>query len=121
VLVVPMERTAVRMSQDLRADREKEKREPGRVPPSHGRALPGAEAQFVDPARGTVTAQLLVLGATQKVTGFLVLGATALASGAVGGWLARRPGFAVWQERFAGAMMVALGLRLLVTGARGGR
>jgi hypothetical protein len=47
--------------------------------------------QFVDPSRGSVIAQLLVLGATQKVTGFAVLGATALASGAVGGWLARRP------------------------------
>ena len=77
--------------------------------------------QFVDPSRGSVTAQLLLLGATQKATGFAVLGATALASGAVGGWLARRPGLVVWQERFAGAVMVALGLRLLVSGARAGR
>jgi threonine/homoserine/homoserine lactone efflux protein len=77
--------------------------------------------QFVDPSRGPVAAQLLLLGATQKATGFAVLGATALASGAVGGWLARRPGLVVWQERFAGAVMVALGLRLLVSGARAGR
>jgi threonine/homoserine/homoserine lactone efflux protein len=77
--------------------------------------------QFVDPSRGSVTAQLLTLGATQKATGFAILGATALASGAVGGWLARRPGLIAWQERFAGAVMVALGLRLLVSGARAGR
>lgn len=77
--------------------------------------------QFVDPARGSATAQLLLFGATQKATGFAVLGATALASGAVGGWLAQRPGFVAWQERFAGAVMVVLGLRLLMTGARGGR
>jgi threonine/homoserine/homoserine lactone efflux protein len=77
--------------------------------------------QFVDPSRGSATVQLLLFGATQKATGFATLGATALASGAVGGWLARRPGFVVWQERFAGAVMVVLGLRLLVTGARGGR
>jgi threonine/homoserine/homoserine lactone efflux protein len=77
--------------------------------------------QFVDPSRGSVTAQLLTLGATQKATGFAILGATAIASGAVGGWLARRPGLLAWQERFAGAVMVALGLRLLVSGARAGK
>jgi threonine/homoserine/homoserine lactone efflux protein len=77
--------------------------------------------QFVDPSRGSVTAQLLLLGATQKATGFLVLGAAALASGAAGGWLARRPGLALWQERVAGAVMVGLGLRLLASGARASR
>jgi threonine/homoserine/homoserine lactone efflux protein len=56
--------------------------------------------QFVDPERGPVAAQLLVLGATQKATGFAILGATALAAGAVGGWLARRPGWIAWQESF---------------------
>jgi threonine/homoserine/homoserine lactone efflux protein len=77
--------------------------------------------QFVDPSRGSITVQLLVLGATQKITGLGVLGATALASGAVGGWLAQQSGFLVWQERFAGAMMIVLGLRLIMTGARDGR
>jgi threonine/homoserine/homoserine lactone efflux protein len=72
--------------------------------------------QFVDPSRGSVAVQLLLLGATQKVSGLLVQGSVALASGAVGGWLARRSGFVVWQERFAGAVMVALGLRLLFAG-----
>ena len=77
--------------------------------------------QFVDPSRGPVAAQLLLLGATQKATGLAVLGAAALAPGAAGGWLARRPGLAVWQERFAGAVMVGLGLHLLVSGARASR
>jgi threonine/homoserine/homoserine lactone efflux protein len=77
--------------------------------------------QFVDPARGSVTAQLLVLGATQKATGFAVRGAAALAAGAVGSWLARRPGLIVWQKRFAGAAMIALGLLLPTTGAGVGR
>jgi threonine/homoserine/homoserine lactone efflux protein len=75
--------------------------------------------QFVDPGRGSVTAQLLVLGATQKATGLAVLGATAAASGAAGSFLARRPGFVVWQQRLAGAVMIALGLRLVVAGAMG--
>jgi threonine/homoserine/homoserine lactone efflux protein len=72
--------------------------------------------QFVDPALGSVTAQLLVLGITQKATGFLVLSSMALASGVVGDSIARRPHFVVWQERFAGAVMVILGLRLLLQG-----
>jgi threonine/homoserine/homoserine lactone efflux protein len=75
--------------------------------------------QFVDPAQGSVTVQLLVLGATQKATGLAVLGATAIASGAAGSVLARRPGFVVWQQRIAGAVMMALGLRLVVAGALG--
>ena len=75
--------------------------------------------QFVDPAHGSVTAQLLIFGATQKVTGFAVLGTAAVASGAVGGWLARRPSLIVWQERFAGAVMIGLGLRLVLAGTGG--
>jgi threonine/homoserine/homoserine lactone efflux protein len=72
--------------------------------------------QFVSPDRGSVAAQLLVLGLTQKATGLVVQGSVALASGAVGGWLARKPGVLVWQERFAGLVMVGLGLRLLLAG-----
>jgi threonine/homoserine/homoserine lactone efflux protein len=75
--------------------------------------------QFVDPAQGSVTVQLLVLGATQKATGLAVLGATAVASGTAGSFLARRPGFVIWQQRIAGAVMIALGLRLVVAGALG--
>ncbi len=70
--------------------------------------------QFVDPERGSVAVQLLVLGLTQKACGLLVQGSVALASGAVGGWLSRRPGFVAWQKRFTGAVMVVLGLRLLL-------
>jgi threonine/homoserine/homoserine lactone efflux protein len=69
--------------------------------------------QFVEPARGSVTAQLLVLGVTQKATGFAILGATALAAGAVGDWLSRRPRLAAWQRRLSGAVLIALGVRLL--------
>jgi threonine/homoserine/homoserine lactone efflux protein len=72
--------------------------------------------QFVSPDRGSVAVQLMVLGLTQKATGLVIQGSVALASGAVGGWLARKPGFPVWQERFTGFVMVGLGLRLLLTG-----
>ena len=66
--------------------------------------------------RGSVTLQLLVFGATQKITGFLVLGSTALASSAAGALLARRPGWLVWQRWIAGLVMIGLGLRLLLAG-----
>lgn len=72
--------------------------------------------QFVDPARGPVWMQLLLLGLLQKLSGFVILGLVALTSGALGGWLARRPGLLAWQERFAGAVMVILGVRLLLSG-----
>jgi threonine/homoserine/homoserine lactone efflux protein len=71
--------------------------------------------QFVDPARGPVALQLLVLGATQKVTGFGVLGAVALAAGRVGDRMAAKPGMARWQARIAGAILVALGIWLLAS------
>ncbi|MBV9551735.1 MAG: LysE family translocator [Alphaproteobacteria bacterium] len=73
--------------------------------------------QFIDGGRGSVTMQLLVLGATQKLTGFLVLGSTALICGAMGGLLARRPGWLIWQQRIAGLALVGLALRLLLVGA----
>jgi threonine/homoserine/homoserine lactone efflux protein len=72
--------------------------------------------QFVDAERGGVAGQLLVLGGLQKLTGLLILGGTALAAGIFGDWLSRRTGWLVWQERFAGAVMVGLGVRLLLTG-----
>lgn len=60
--------------------------------------------------------QVLVLGAVQKLSGLCVLGTVALVSGTLGGWLARKPGLIAWQERFTGAVLVALGLRLLLAG-----
>jgi threonine/homoserine/homoserine lactone efflux protein len=72
--------------------------------------------QFVDPTHGPVWRQLLVLGLMQKLCGFVILSSAALASGAVGNWLARRPGIIAWQERFTGLVMVALGIRLLLVG-----
>jgi threonine/homoserine/homoserine lactone efflux protein len=78
--------------------------------------------QFVHGENGSITTQLLILGATQKVSGLVVQGAVALAAGAIGGFLSHRPGFVAWRERFAGIVMIGLGVRLLVAGdARGAR
>jgi threonine/homoserine/homoserine lactone efflux protein len=72
--------------------------------------------QFVDPTNGSAAGQLFVLATTQKVLGLISLGSFALTASAAGAWLARRPGFVVWQERFTGAIMIVLGLRLLFAG-----
>lgn len=73
--------------------------------------------QFVDPANGwSVTAQLLFLGGVQKISGFFILGAVAIGTGTIGDWLSRRPGLVAWQERCAGLVMIALGLRLALAG-----
>lgn len=76
--------------------------------------------QFVHPWAGSPALQFIILGTTMKMTGLAILGAVALTSGAVGDWLARRTSFLVWQERLAGALMVAIGARLLLA-AVGGR
>lgn len=72
--------------------------------------------QFVDPHRGSVTLQLVLLGATQKITGVLVLGAYALASGAAGAWVMRHPRARLWQQRLAGCLIIGLGLRMAIGG-----
>jgi threonine/homoserine/homoserine lactone efflux protein len=71
--------------------------------------------QFVDPSRGHVTLQLLVLGLVMKLAALLVEGSIALASGAVGSWLGTHPRFVQWQLRGSGVIMILLGLRLLAT------
>jgi threonine/homoserine/homoserine lactone efflux protein len=75
--------------------------------------------QFVDPHGRSVTLQLLELGATQKMTGMVVLGAYALASGSIGAWIMTRPRMRLWQQRIAGLFIVGLGLRMVLGGGAG--
>ena len=68
--------------------------------------------QFVDPSRGDVALQLVILGIMHKAVGLMVDGSVALLAGSSGNWLQKYPGFAQWQERLVGTILVALGLRL---------
>jgi threonine/homoserine/homoserine lactone efflux protein len=72
--------------------------------------------QFVDPHGSSVTLQLLLLGVTQKMTGVLVLGTYAMASGTIGTWIMKRPRVRLWQQRIAGFFIVGLGLRMAFGG-----
>jgi threonine/homoserine/homoserine lactone efflux protein len=73
--------------------------------------------QFVDPTSSwPVVLQLFVLGAVTKLSNFAILSGVAIGSGTLGGWIARRPTLIAWQERFAGVVMISLGLRLALSG-----
>jgi threonine/homoserine/homoserine lactone efflux protein len=70
--------------------------------------------QFVNPAEGGVTLQLLLLGATQKMTGLLIQSTIAVGAGTIGVLIARHPSLLAWQRRIGGITMIALGLRMLL-------
>lgn len=72
--------------------------------------------QFVHPSAGSPALQFVILGGSMKATGLLILGAVALTSGAFSSWLARNRPIMVWQQRIAGTIMIALGIRLLLPG-----
>ena len=73
--------------------------------------------QVVHPSAGSGALQFFVLGATMKLTGLLILGTVALTSGAFKDWMSRNTSFVVWQQRIAGGIMIAFGVRLLLSPA----
>jgi threonine/homoserine/homoserine lactone efflux protein len=70
--------------------------------------------QFVDPARGSVPAQLALLGATLSLAGLLFNTVLGACSGMIGRWLQRRRGIAVFQRGLLATVMTGLALRLLL-------
>lgn len=70
--------------------------------------------QFVDPARGSVPAQLAVLGVTLSLAGLVFNTALGACSGVIGRWLQRRRGAAGFQRGLLATVMVGLALRLLL-------
>lgn len=74
--------------------------------------------QFVDPARGSATAQIFVLGGVLVGLGLLCDGLYALLAGSLGHWLQRRPRFAQAQQYATGGVYLALGVLTALTGAR---
>lgn len=65
--------------------------------------------QFVDPSRGSATAQVLLLGVLFVALGIGTDSAYALLSGALGGWLRRSASFQRRQRLFSGGVYIALG------------
>lgn len=69
--------------------------------------------QFVDPARGSVAAQVVFLGALFTTTATVWSLTVAASAGTFGNLLARHPRYARAQRWVTGAVLVALGARLL--------
>ncbi|MGZ5085066.1 MAG: LysE family translocator, partial [Usitatibacter sp.] len=68
--------------------------------------------QFVDPASGHATRELVSLGVLYAALALPVKSAVALAAGSLAQRAARHPSALKWMNRAGGAVLVALGLRL---------
>lgn len=68
--------------------------------------------QFADPARGSLTLQMLLLGGVFIVSTILVFGCIALLAGSIGQWLNRSPKTQVVMNRLAGVVFVGLAVKL---------
>jgi threonine/homoserine/homoserine lactone efflux protein len=76
--------------------------------------------QFVDTERGAATPQLLALGATYILLGFVTDGSYALAAGWIGQRLSRSPRTERRKNVFAGTIYLALGATTAFTGHTAG-
>jgi threonine/homoserine/homoserine lactone efflux protein len=70
--------------------------------------------QFVAAQRGDANLQIALLGLAFTAQAAVLFGLLGYFSGAVGGWLSRRPRAGMWLDRIAGMIFIALGLRLIV-------
>lgn len=68
--------------------------------------------QFADPARGSVTLQMLALGGLFIAATIVVFGGIALLAGTIGRWINRSPRAQVVMNRVAGMVFVGLALKL---------
>lgn len=74
--------------------------------------------QFVEPSRGPVPAQILLLGSLLAVMGIVSDGAYALLAARLGGWLRSSRRFAAVQRYLSGGVLVGLGVTAALTGSR---
>ncbi|MDQ4082358.1 MAG: LysE family translocator [Actinomycetota bacterium] len=74
--------------------------------------------QFVDPARGAIALQTLVLGTLFTLLAVMSDGAYALFAGAAGRWLGAGRGSRRWLARSSGGVYVALGATAALSGSR---
>jgi threonine/homoserine/homoserine lactone efflux protein len=71
--------------------------------------------QFVDPARGSVALQVVLLGSLVNVTGTIVNAGVGASAGTVGSYLARNPIVARLQQWITGAIFLGLAFRLALS------
>lgn len=71
--------------------------------------------QFIDKGSSTVTAQLVLMGATFSILAFFSDGAWGLIAGTVREWIATTPGRLVTMRRIGGLVMITLGVFTLIS------
>jgi threonine/homoserine/homoserine lactone efflux protein len=74
--------------------------------------------QFVDPSRGSVPFQVLVLGVAFILLGLLSDSAYAVLAATGAGWLRRRPGVARTSRLVSGGVLISLGVTTALAGSR---
>nr|MDT0662197.1 LysE family translocator [Micromonospora sp. DSM 115978] len=74
--------------------------------------------QFIDPTRGSVAGQGLLLGVTQIAVALSVNCLIVLAAGRISGWLAHRPTWLRIQQWFMATVLGALAVRLVADRSR---
>ncbi|MFJ6197978.1 LysE family translocator [Micromonospora sp. NPDC092111] len=74
--------------------------------------------QFVDPARGSVAVQSLLLGLTQITIALAVNALIVLTAGSVSAFLVRRPGWARVQRYVTGSVLAAMAVRIAADRSR---
>jgi threonine/homoserine/homoserine lactone efflux protein len=70
--------------------------------------------QFIDPARGNILGQSLVLGSTQVIISLSVNAAIAFTAGSIAGFLGDRPGWLRAQRWMMGTVLGGLAVRMAV-------
>lgn len=73
--------------------------------------------QFIDPARGNVAVQTLVLGALFVPIGFVIDSSYVLTAGVIGGWLRGNVRFPRAQRFVTGGVYLGLGVTTALTGS----
>lgn len=72
--------------------------------------------QFVDPARDGVWQQMLLLGVLFAAQTVLIFGSLGWFAGSIGARLQQKPALAVWLDRCAGTIFIALAMHLATAG-----
>lgn len=73
--------------------------------------------QFVEPAAGSASMQMVALGSAFALQTVAVFGSIALAAGTLGRAIARRPAAGAWLDRIAGLLFIGLAVRLAAADA----
>jgi threonine/homoserine/homoserine lactone efflux protein len=72
--------------------------------------------QFVDPTKGLIAVQMIVLGLIFAAMGVITDGSYAMLASGIGDWLRRRPAFLRRQEVVTGGVFITLGVAAAATG-----